>query len=78
MKRIITEAERSETVNKGFLVDYLDEVLDSKLEEQLKHIDQRIETLMEHQVHQLQVILESLDDRYVLRQEWLASRGSTR
>ncbi len=82
MRSRFTKAEREEVVTKGFLVDYLDDYvtkdyLDEVLREQTNHIEQRIEVLMENQMHQLQILFETMDERYVLRREWLASQGSS-
>ncbi len=36
---------------------------------------QHLETLMEHQINQLQILMEQMDERYILRREWDSARG---
>lgn len=64
--------------------DYLDkrleiyvtkDYLDVRLQEQTTEFKQYMEALMEHHMHQLQVFIEHMDDRYVLRREWNSVRG---
>lgn len=66
----ISQKERGEVVTKGFLKDYLD----IRLKEQTLDFKQHLESLMEHQMHQLEILMEQMDDRYVLRKEWEAIR----
>ncbi len=94
----LSKKESKEIVTKGFLVNYLEQVLESKnyitkdylesrnyitkdyfedrLTKQSAEFRQYIESLMEHQVHQLQVLIEQMDDRYVLRREWTGAKGA--
>ncbi len=71
--------------NKYLTLRTLDEIMDPKnritkeqLESKLKLLKddarQHIESLMEHQMHQLQVLMEQMDERYVLRKEWEAAQ----
>lgn len=57
---------------------YLNEVLDKRFEEFRKEINKdfkyHIDVLIEHQKDQLQVLLEGLDNRYVLRSELRSDR----
>jgi hypothetical protein len=95
MRKKLSQKERDEAVTKGFLEDYLDEVLESKnyitkdyfeerlestitkaLEKQSKDFYQHMDALIEHQLHSLQTFMESMDDRYVLRKEWLRYKRS--
>jgi hypothetical protein len=85
MKKL-TPKQREETVTKGFLYEqnfvtkeYLDkklepyvtkEYLDKKLKEQSAEFRQHIDTLIEHQLDQIQIFMEQMDKRYVLRREW--------
>ena len=80
MKKL-SKKEREEVVTKGYFHDTLEEVLDERFgkfrkefrreinEDFKKHID----VLMEHHRSQLEVILEGLDNRYVLRSEWTSN-----
>lgn len=81
MKIKIPENELDEPVTKRFLIENefitrktLEEILDIRFEKHSREFRQYLETLMEHQMHQLQVFMEHLDDRYVLRKEWELSR----
>ncbi|MEY4440639.1 MAG: hypothetical protein RLY49_265 [Candidatus Parcubacteria bacterium] len=67
--------------NKYLTLKTLDEIMDPKnrvtreqVEEKLSLLSddlrQHLEALMEHQMHQLQVLMEQMDERYVLRREW--------
>jgi hypothetical protein len=60
---------------------YLDEkdyvskdYLHQELTKVVERIENRIDALIEHQMHMLQSLWEHADDRYVLRSEWLAQR----
>jgi hypothetical protein len=44
--------------------------LDIKLREQSAEFRQHVESLMEHQINQIQIFMEQMDERYVLRREW--------
>jgi hypothetical protein len=72
-----------DTVTKGFLSDclkdyvtkdYLTETINNAMEKQAKDFYQHMDALMEHHMHMLQVFMENMDDRYVLRKEWLVHR----
>lgn len=69
--------------NKYLTLKTLDEIMDPKnritreqVENKLKLLSddarQYLETLMEHQMNQLQILMEQMDERYVLRREWAA------
>ena len=75
MKKL-SQKEREEVATKGFLEDHYvtKYYLDMRLKEQLLDFRQHLDTLMEHQMHQLQVLMEQMDERYVLRREWSASK----
>lgn len=79
--------ERGDLVTKGFLEDYLDDYFDEKLEpyvtkdyldkklkEQSSEFRQYIDTMIGYQIHQIQIFMEQMDERYVLRKEWIASQ----
>ena len=51
------------------------ESLEKRLELLSSDFRQHLETLMEHQMNQLQILMEQMDDRYVLRREWNSARG---
>lgn len=72
MKKL-TSKQRNEPVTKGFLIDngyVTKDYLDKKLKEQSRDFRQHLESLMEHQMDQLQIFMEQMDERYVLRREW--------
>lgn len=74
MKKL-TPKQRNEVVTKGFLVDngYLTkDYLDQRLKEQSSEFLQRLEFLTKHQMNQLQIFMEQMDERYVLRKKWWA------
>jgi hypothetical protein len=95
MGKKLSKKEEGEVVTKGYLRDYLDEVLESKnyitkdyfeerlestinkaLEKQSKDFYQHMDALIEQQLHSLQTFMETMDDRYVLRKEWLMYKRS--
>lgn len=62
--------------------DYLDsknyitkDYFEEGLNKQSADFRQHLESLMEHQMDQLQVFMEQMDNRYVLRREWNAAKG---
>lgn len=62
-------------VTKDFLLDSLGayatkDYLDIRLKEQTTDFKQYLDSLMEHQMHQLETLMEQMDERYVLRREW--------
>lgn len=78
----MSQKEREELVNKGYLEDVLEsknyvtkEYLDQRLIIQSQDFRQHLDSLMEHQMHQLQVFIEQMDERYVLRREWKMDQG---
>jgi hypothetical protein len=90
MKKKLSQKEREEVVTKGYLSDVLEErnyitkdyfeehlesTINKALEKQSKEFYQHMEALMEHQMNQLQVFMEHMDEQYVLRREWVAQRG---
>ena len=82
MKKL-SQKEREELVTKGFLEDCFDirfEELSKKLTKEITteisaDFRQHLDSLMEHQMHQLEVLMEQMDDRYVLRREWESARS---
>ena len=71
--------------NKYVTLKTLDEIMDPKnriTREQVQNklnlmkddSRQYLEALMEHQMNQLQTLIEQMDERYVLRKEWEMSR----
>lgn len=72
MKKL-TPKQREEVVTKGFLYEQnfvTKEYLDKKLKEQSAEFRHYIDTLIEHQLDQIQIFMEQMDERYVLRREW--------
>ena len=55
--------------------DYLEDYLDMRFKKQTLEFKQYLDSLMEHQMHQLQILMEQMDERYVLRREWISARG---
>ncbi len=75
MIKKLSKKERGEIVTKGFLEDYLNDVLEftinNALEKQSKEFRQYIDTMIEYQLNSIQTFMENMDERYVLRREWL-------
>lgn len=60
-------------VTKEYYNDTLEEIVSKRFKKQDTKNRGDIEALMEHHIHQLQVLLEGLDHRYVLRSEWASN-----
>ena len=80
MNKKLSQKEREESVTKGFLEDYLGiyvtkDYLDIRLKEQTLDFKQHLNSLMEHQMHQLEILMEQMDERYMLRREWNIAQG---
>lgn len=73
MKKL-SQKEREEVATKGFLEDHYvtKDYLDMRLKELSLDFRQHLDSLMGHQMHQLEILIEQMDDRYVLRREWKA------
>lgn len=69
MSKKLSKKERGEVVTKGYYYDTLEEILNKRLSELRVEFRGDVETLMEHQTHQLQSIFEGFDERYVLKKE---------
>ena len=68
----ITRKILEDTLNKKLEPYVTKDYLDQRLKEQSSEFLQRLESLMEHQMNQLQIFMEQMDERYVLRKEWWA------
>lgn len=71
MNKKLSQKEREESVTKGFLEEHLD----IRFKEQTLDFKQHLDSLMEHQMHQLEILMEQMDERYVLRREWNIAQG---
>ncbi len=72
MIKKLSKKERGEIVTKGFLEDYFEDRLNIALEKQSKEFRQYIDTMIEYQLNSIQTFMENMDERYVLRKEWLS------
>ena len=71
MIKKLSKKEREEIVTKGFLEDYFEDRLNIALEKQSKEFRQYIDTMIEYQLNSIQTFMENMDERYVLRREWM-------
>lgn len=62
-------------VTKDYFETRLESTINKALEKQSKEFYRHMEALMEHHMHSLQVFMENMDERYVLRKEWLSYKG---
>jgi hypothetical protein len=75
-KDYVTKSHLNETLYD--MMNTMSETMDRKIsiamDKQLQEFNRNMGALMEHQMHQIQIMFESLDTRYVLRSEWLGQR----
>lgn len=70
-KDFVTKKQLKENdyVTKKYYFDTLEKVVSRRIKKQKSEFRSDLDALMEHHMHQLQVLFEGFDDRYVLRKE---------
>jgi len=73
-KEYITRPVLEEILEKKLEPYVTKDYLDKRMKEQSADFRQHLDSLIEHHMNQLQIFMESMDERYVLRREWNMSK----